>query len=113
MYNPPTVSLTGFSTSETQCHIILEKTPLNYYFTVCDVPFEVQVKFGGTRTVHHSQYLTYISAYSNNGWQLAGLIDMPDMQREGMMTFSSTIKMIFQAPAPGGSVGGYLGHPGP
>jgi len=111
VYNPPTVSMTGFTTTETMCHIILEKTHENYYFAVCDVPFIIRTKFGGSREVDHNQYLTYITAYSNNGWELAGLIDMPDMKFEGMTTFSSTVKMVFQAPAYGGGVGGNLGPP--
>ena len=49
VYNPPTVSLTGFTTAETQCHIVLEKTPINYYFTVCDIPFILKTRFGGAR----------------------------------------------------------------
>jgi hypothetical protein len=113
VYNPPTVSLTGFTTSETQCHIVLEKTPINYYFIVCDVPFIIETGFGGRRTVDHNQYLTLINAYSNTGWELAGLIDMPDMKLEGFTRFSSTIKLIFQAPAVGGGAGGSLGPPGP
>jgi len=113
VYNPPTVSHTGFTTTETQCHIVMEKTPINYYFVVCDIPFIVKTRFGGARDVDHSQYLQYITAYSNNGWELAGLIDMPDMQFEGFTSFSSTIKMIFQAPAFGGGPGGNLGSPGP
>jgi len=111
VYNPPTVSHTGFTTTETQCHIVMEKTPVNYYFAVCDIPFIVKTRFGGSRDVDHSQYLNYISAYSSNGWELAGLIDMPDLQWEGIASFSSTIKMIFQAPAVGGGTGGNLGAP--
>jgi len=110
VYNPPTVSFTGFTTSETVCHIILETVPTNYYFTVCDVPFIVRTSWGG-REVDHNQYLQVITAYSSNGWELAGLIDMPDMQFEGITSFSSTVKMIFQAPAFGGGAGGNLGPP--
>jgi len=113
VYNPPTVSATGFTTTETQCHIVMEKTPVNYYFVVCDIPFIVKMRFGGARDVDHSQYLTFITAYSSNGWELAGLIDMPDMQFEGIGSFSSTVKMIFQAPAFGGGAGGNMGPPGP
>ena len=112
VYNPPTVSLTGFTTAETQCHIVLEKTPINYYFTVCDIPFIVKTRFS-RRSVDDSYYLTHITAYANNWWELAGLIDMPDMQFEGLASFSSTIKMIFQAPAYGGGPGENLGPPGP
>ena len=84
------------------------KTPLNYYVTVCDVPFIVKMKFGGGRTVDHNQYLAYIESYANQGWELAGLIDMPDASFEGFTSISSTIKLIFQSPAGQGSPGGIL-----
>ena len=95
---------------ETQCHIILSKTPVNYYITTRDVPFIVKMSFGGSRSVDHSQYISYIQAYASQGWELAGLIDMPDASYEGITNISmtSTIKLIFQAPAPNGSPGGIL-----
>ena len=93
---------------ETQCHIILSKTPVNYYITTHDVPFVVKMSFGGSRSVDHSQYISYIQAYASQGWELAGLIDMPDASMEGMRSISSTIKLIFQAPAANGSPGGYV-----
>ena len=108
VYNPPTASNVGFMSHETQCHIILMKTPVNYYVTVCDVPFIVKSKFGGGRTVDHSQYLSHIQAYANQGWALAGLIDMPDTSFEGITSISSTIKLIFQSPAGQDCPGGVL-----
>merc|ERR1711963_948820 len=55
IYNPPTASFTGFTSFETQCHIILNKTSENYYVTVRNVPFIVKMSFGGSRSVDHSQ----------------------------------------------------------
>ena len=109
VYNPPTVSYAGFA-GETECHIILMKTAMNYYVTMCDVPFNVTSGWGRERTVDHNQYLTCIQAYASHGWELAGLIDMPDTEYEGFSTMSSTIKLIFQAPAWQGAAGGYLSH---
>ena len=100
--------MTGFTSHETQCHIILCKTQENYYVTVRDVPFVVKMSFGGSRAVDHSQYLSVIQAYASQGWELAGLIDMPDASFEGFRSISSTIKLIFQAPAAYGSPGGIL-----
>ena len=108
VYNPPTASTVGFMSHETQCHIVLAKTPVNYYVTVCDVPFIVKTNFGGGRTVDHSQYIAYIQAYATQGWALAGLIDMPDASFEGFTSISSTIKLIFQSPAPPGWPGGIV-----
>jgi len=107
VYNPPNISLTGWTTTETQCHIILEKTAINYYFAVVDVPFTVSIGWG-SRSVDHNQYLNVISGFANNGWELSAIIDMPDMRHEGFTKFSSTIKLIFQAPAFGGGPGGAL-----
>ena len=109
VYNPPTVSNAGFSSHETECHIVLMRTAMNYYVTTCDVPFEVTSGWGD-RTVDHNQYLTYIQAYASQGWELAGLIDMPDTQYKSFSTMSSTIKLIFQAPAWQGAAGGFLSH---
>ena len=108
VYNPPTASAVGFMSHETQCHIILMKTPVNYYITVRDVPFIVKTSFGGSRTVDHSQYLTTVESYAKQGWELAGLIDMPDASFEGFTSISSTIKLIFQSPAMQGAPGGCL-----
>ena len=109
VYNPPSASYTGLTSQETQCHIILSKTPVNYYITTRDVPFIVKMGFRGSR-VDHSQYISYVEAYASQGWELAGLIDMPDASYEGITNISmtSTIKLIFQAPAPNGSPGGIL-----
>jgi len=93
---------------ETQCHIILSKTHENYYVTVRDVPFKVKSSLGGSLSVDHNQYLSVIEAYASQGWALAGLIDMPDATHSGFMSVSSTIKLIFQAPAPNGQPGGAL-----
>ena len=102
------MSNSGFTSHETQCHIILEKTAANYYFAICDVPFVV-TSSGGGRTVDHNQYLAYIKVYASQGWELAGLIDMPDTTINGFTTtFTSTIKLIFQAPAEQGAAGGFL-----
>ena len=90
---------------ETQCHIILMKTPVNYYITVRDVPFIVKTSFGGSRTVDHSQYLTTVESYAKQGWELAGHIAMPDAS---LTSTSSTIKLIFQSPAMQGTPGGVL-----
>ena len=94
-------------TGETQCHIILSKTQENYYMTVQDVPFIVKLSWR-KRSVDHSQYLSVIQAYASQGWELAGLIDMPDGSAESFRTRSSTIKLIFQAPASNGQPGGVL-----
>ena len=56
----------------------------------------------------HSQYVSVIQAYASQGWELAGLIDMPDASFEGLRSISSTIKLIFQAPATNGQPGGIL-----
>ena len=56
----------------------------------------------------HNQYLAHIQAYASQGWELAGLIDMPDTAMEGFGSISSTIKLIFQAPAGQGAAGGFL-----
>ena len=106
VYNPPTASNVGFMSHETQCHIVFAKTPVNYYVTVRDVPFIVKTQFGGGRTVDHSQYISHIQLYGNQGWSLAGLIDMPDARFEGFTSISSTIKLIFQSPAAPGCPGG-------
>ena len=93
---------------ETQCHIVLEKTPVNYYVAVRDVPFIVKRSFSGSRSVDHSQYLSTIQSFGSQGWELAGLIDMPDASFEGFTSISSTIKLIFQASAQPGDPGGIL-----
>ena len=93
---------------ETQCHIVLEKTPVNYYVAVRDVPFIVKRSFSGSRSVDHSQYLSTIQSFGSHGWELAGLIDMPDASFEGFTSISSTIKLIFQAYAQPGEPGGIL-----
>merc|ERR1712226_364379 len=69
VYNPPNASITGFMSHETQCHIILSKTPVNYYITTHDVPFVVKMSFGGSRSVDHSQYISFIQAYASQGWE--------------------------------------------
>ena len=77
-----------------------------------DVPFIVKLKGNAvrlkSRSVDHSQYLSVIQAYASQGWELAGLIDMPDAKAESFSTRSSTIKLIFQAPASNGQPGGVL-----
>ena len=98
---------------ETQCHIVLEKTPVNYYVSVRDVPFIVKSSFGGSMSVDHSQYVSNIQSFGAQGWELAGLIDMPDMSLpgtfySGLTSTSSTIKLIFQASAQPGDPGGIL-----
>ena len=108
IYNPPTVSFTGMFSTETACHIALQKTSVNYYMTVCDIPFTVKMSWSGSSSVDHNQYTAYIQAYAAQGWQLAGLIDLPDTAIEGFTTISSTIKLIFQAPALRGGPGGYV-----
>eukprot|EP00092_Neocalanus_flemingeri_P048356 GFUD01055115.1.p1 GENE.GFUD01055115.1~~GFUD01055115.1.p1 ORF type:complete len:156 (-),score=44.65 GFUD01055115.1:48-515(-) len=105
VYNPPSVTLKGFLSTETQCHIILMKTPVNYYFAICDVPFSVQAGWSGS-TVDHTQYLNIISAYAAQGWELGGLIDLPDVELDGFTSIKSTIKLIFQAPASENGAGG-------
>ena len=55
----------------------------------------------------HNQYLSVVQNHGNQGWELAGLIDMPDSRVAGFGTIVSTIKLIFQAPALVGP-GGYL-----
>ena len=77
-----------------------------------DVPFIVKLQgmiaLKKSRSVDHSQYLSVIQAYASQGWELAGLIDMPDASAESFSTRSSTIKLIFQAPASNGQPGGVL-----
>eukprot|EP00092_Neocalanus_flemingeri_P024825 GFUD01026920.1.p1 GENE.GFUD01026920.1~~GFUD01026920.1.p1 ORF type:complete len:384 (+),score=99.22 GFUD01026920.1:49-1152(+) len=107
VYNPPSVTLKGFLSTETQCHIIMMKTPVNYYFAICDVPFFIKYGWRGS-TVDHTQYLNIISAYAAQGWELGGLIDLPDVELDGFTSIKSTIKLIFQAPANEGGVGGNL-----
>ena len=104
MYNPPNASAVGFTSHETQCHIIMMKTTVNYYITVRDVLFTYKTSIGG-RTVDHSHYLTTIESYAKQGWELAGLIAMPDAS---LTSTSSTIKLIFQSPAMQGTPGGVL-----
>lgn len=112
-YNPPTVNNMkgigpGFTSAQTYCHMIFEKTPVNYHFHVMDVPFKIQrASMMGGSTVDHSQYASVIEAFANSGWQLAGMIDMPDISMSGFTSYSSTVKIIFQAPSTTG-VGGEL-----
>ena len=100
------------SDKETQCHIILSKTVENYYVTVRDVQFTSKNHGGRSethRTVDHSQYLAAIQPYANQGWELAGLIDMPHAPITSFNTDTvSTVKLIFQAPATNGQPGGIL-----
>jgi len=106
VYNPPTVQQVGMMSAETQCHMVFQKTACNYFVTVCDMPFKVTGGYGG-RVVDHNQYLSIVTTHGNKGWELAGLIDMPDGRAQGMMAMVSTIKLIFQAPALAGP-GGFL-----
>ena len=102
----------SLTSHETQCSIVLEKTPVNYYVTVRDVPFKTK-SCCGSNSIDHSEYLGTIQSFGNHGWELAGLIDMPDMSLpgtfySGLTSTSSTIKLIFQASAQPGDPGGIL-----
>ena len=107
------MSYTGWASTETQCHLVLVHTGVNYHVTVRNVPFTVHsASFSTESTVDHNQYLAVIQAYAGQGWELAGLIDLPDVGRPGGHSITSTIKLIFQAPARGEGAasqqGGYL-----
>ena len=105
--NPPLTS-----DKDAQCHIIFSKALENYYVTVKDVQFTSKSHGGRSetnRTIDHSQYLAAIQAYACQGWELAGLIDLP----HAPITYynkntESTVKLIFQAPATNGQSGGIL-----
>jgi len=107
IFNPPLSSDKG-----TQFHMILSKTVENYYVTVRDVQFTSKNHGGRSethRTVDHSQYLAAIQAYASQGWELAGLIDMPHAPITYFNTDTvSTVKLIFQSPATNGQPGGIL-----
>jgi hypothetical protein len=96
IYNPPTLAVAGIWSGESQCHIIFEKAQFNYCFTVVDLLFTVNGGVGSC-SVDHNQYLNAIVQYTKQGWELAGLIDMPDGNVAGLMSITSTIKLVFQA----------------
>ena len=98
----------SLTSHETQCSIVLEKTPVNYYVTVRDVPFKTK-SCCGSNSIDHSEYLGTIKSFGNHGWELAGLIDMPDASSKRVGTrVSTTIKLIFQSSAEPGDPGGIL-----
>ena len=107
IFNPPLTS-----DKETQCHIVWSKALENYYVTVRDVQFTSKSLGGRSEThreVDHSQYLAAIQAYASQGWELAGLIDMPHAPITHFnKNTESTVKLIFQAPATNGQSGGIL-----
>ena len=65
--------------------------------------FVWRVKDGGSFSISST-----IQSFGSQGWELAGLIDMPDASFEGFTSISSTIKLIFQAYAQPGEPGGIL-----
>ena len=97
VYNPPTVRAQAFSTSATTpCHLIFEQTDVPYCFVVVDAFFEATGGFGSI-SVNHAPYQQLIAKYVAKGWELAGMIDMPDGNTTGVTRMESTIKLIFQA----------------
>lgn len=95
-----------------KCHIIFEKTDFQYSITVIDIDLERRWIKGDQNDkvyhrelfANHDQYRNPITQFVEQGWELAGLIDMGDSRptgkREGPcreVLLLSTIKLIFQA----------------
>ena len=96
IYNPPVIAQRGLFSGTTQCHIIFEKTATIYTSAVADSAFTVSQSCCSMDVAH--QYLPSCGAFLKAGWELAGIIDMPDRRLTGMASGASTVKMIFQAP---------------
>jgi len=110
VYNTDSTTKTGFSTYESQCQFILEKTAVNYYFVVVDLNFIWKQGWYG-RSMDHHQYEDIITGYAIKGWELAAIIEMPDYVSQGSSMYAISVKLIFQAPAAVGAPGGNLGNP--
>jgi hypothetical protein len=95
IYNPPTIQQSGFMGAQTACHIVFEKTQTQYSLYIFDVPFMVSLGFGSAQ-VDHQQYISVIQRFTQAGWELAAVLDMPDGKTTGMMSYRSTVKLIFQ-----------------
>lgn len=92
IYNPPTLSLTGLGSASSACHIIFEKTSHQYTLAIKDAIWSVTL----LSPVDHNQYFRVVEQYVKKGWELAAVIDMPDV-RLGLSTVDSTVKLFFQA----------------
>eukprot|EP00928_Gymnodinium_smaydae_P065232 TRINITY_DN48402_c0_g1_i1.p1 TRINITY_DN48402_c0_g1~~TRINITY_DN48402_c0_g1_i1.p1 ORF type:complete len:380 (-),score=22.43 TRINITY_DN48402_c0_g1_i1:219-1301(-) len=96
VYNPPTISNADWSwTRASCCHIIFEKADRRHIMSVIDCCFTASASFVDC-TVNHNQYQSIITQYVLQGWEFAGMIDLPDQHSDGL-SLISTIKLLFQA----------------
>ena len=85
------------------CHLIFQPTDEPYAVLVVDVALLAKAptifdKGPSESIVEHASYLTVIENFVAKGWELAAVIDMPDLavkQISGGQT--STVKLVFQA----------------
>jgi len=82
-----------------EVHFIFESAPRPYHMAHVDIDFATS-----TSQINHSIYVNIIENAAAKGWQLAGIIDMLNgtVSSNGK-TFSSTIRLVFQAERGGDS----------
>jgi len=100
IYNP---SFAGsFGGGYYECHVIFEKTNVNYQMSVVECAVKVCTYAGHQfGTMDHREYYQVISAWSQQGWELAALVDMPDRWNEGCCrAYGATVVLVFQHPCP-------------
>ena len=110
VHNPPDAKIISFSTTETSCHLIFQKTGVNYHFCVVDGDFRFELHIWHKNEVDHSRYVSIVNDFASKGWELAAIIDMKDYHKDSTFSdkMSRTARMIFQAPEINGGRGGEL-----
>jgi len=110
VHNPPDDKNISLSATETSCHLIFQKTSVNYHFSVVDGEFHFELHIWHKNEVDHSRYVSIVKDFACKGWELAAIIDMKDHHKDSIFNdkISRTARMIFQAPETTGGKGGEL-----
>lgn len=105
VYNPRFIARTDKmqGLGKSACHLIFQPTDEPYAVLVVDVALLAKApsifdKGPSESIVEHASYLTVIENFVAKGWELAAVIDMPDLAVKGISGGqTSTVKLVFQA----------------
>jgi hypothetical protein len=108
IFNPSSIQMTGFGSATTNCHLIF--TPVAEPYNWCAVDINLRAdKTNFTGGAINYQPLSHcLTQFANKGWELGGIIPVPQIQQAGFCSFQITARLIFQSRADGVSTAGSI-----
>jgi hypothetical protein len=96
VFNPSSIQVTGLTSASTNCHLIFTPVAEPYSWTAVDINVPANRSMGGG-SINYGPITECITHFVNRGWELGGVIPLPQGQVAGVMSFQLTARVIFQA----------------